>query len=319
MYFSSIERYRTAWRFSDILSQRRLIGGGLDITNKCNLRCSHCYWWRQKKNPDLSDDEMIAFMRKLKKQGFKIIYLLGGEPLLRPEVCAAAGRIFDFPMIFTNGTLGFPQVGHARYALSIDGPPEIHNRIRGAGIFEEVVKKLGESLSPVMIHVTVCRSNREYLREIIELFIRRPQVSGLYFCFFCPSSGSGGNKEFIPLEERDRVIDEITAYRNEYGSKILMTERIGHYLKTDGGFSCWNSHSRCITRDLFKFYSADGSYKYSCAYGKEADCGGCGCSQVPIMHAMLDKDRETMKMAYRDYWGLSVWHDKLLDIAVRWL
>ena len=59
-------------------------------------------------------------MKDLRRDGLRIIYLLGGEPLLRPKICAEAGKIFDFTLIFTNGTLGYPSVNNAMYALSID-------------------------------------------------------------------------------------------------------------------------------------------------------------------------------------------------------
>ncbi len=180
----TLSRYHTAWNFSKYIREETLIGGGLDITNHCNLRCTHCYWWRQKKNPDMNDKQIVDFMKKLRRKGFKVIYLLGGEPLLRPEICAKAGEIFDFTMIFTNGTLGYPPVNNALYSLSIDGPEHIHDKLRGKGIFKKVTDILDGQSRKVMIHITVCQSNRYHLRETIEAFIHRKNVRGFYFCFF---------------------------------------------------------------------------------------------------------------------------------------
>jgi MoaA/NifB/PqqE/SkfB family radical SAM enzyme len=257
-------------------------------------------------------------MKRLRRKGFKIIYLLGGEPLLRPNICAEAGRIFDFVMIFTNGTLGYPPVNNALYSLSIDGPERIHDGLRGKGIFKKVTDILDQQSTKVMIHITVCQSNRYHLKETIESFIYRKNVRGIYFCFYCPSvSPKEANQEFIPLKERDAVVDEIIGCRREYGDKILLTERVGYYLKTGGGLSHWNSLEKCITKKLFEFYAADGEYKYHCAYGAEAECKGCGCSQVPLMHAMKDGDFETRKMAYRNYWGLYSYNDAILDYMLK--
>jgi MoaA/NifB/PqqE/SkfB family radical SAM enzyme len=317
-WWHTLRRYRTAWNFSKYLANETLIGGGLDVTNRCNLRCNHCYWWRQQKRPDLDDERMVELMKRLRRKGFKVIYLLGGEPLLRPNICAEAGRIFDFVMIFTNGTLGYPPVNNALYSVSIDGPERIHDSLRGKGIFKKVTDILEQQSQKVMVHITVCQSNRFHLRETIEAFIYRKNVRGIYFCFYCPSSSPGDdNREFIPLKERDAVVDEIVGYRRQYGEKIFLTERVGYYLKTNGGLSCWNSLEKCITRKLFEFYAADGQYKYHCAYGAEADCKGCGCSQVPLMHAMKDGDLDTRKMAYRDYWGLYSYNDAVLDYMLR--
>lgn len=309
----TLRRYHTVWNFPKYLEEETFFGGGLDITNRCNLRCSHCYWWRQKKTPELDDQQMIAFMKSLRNKGLKIIYLLGGEPLLRPEVCAEAGRIFDFTMIFTNGTLGYPPVNNALYSLSIDGPERVHDKLRGKGIFRKVADILDRQSTKVMIHLTVCQSNRNHLQETIENFIYRKNVRGIYFCFYCPASAPGeDNKEKISLKDRDAVIDEIVGYRRTYGEKIFFTERVGHYLKTNGGVKCWNSLKKCVTKKLFEFYAADGQYKYHCAYGAEADCEHCGCSQVPLMHAMKDGDFETCIMSYRDYWDMP-YHDNFIS------
>ncbi len=300
-------RYLTAWKFPKHIEREVLVGGGLDVTNRCNLRCTHCYWWRQEHRPDLPDDEMIKFMKRLRTKGVRVIYLLGGEPLLRERICWEAGRIFDFTKIFTNGTLGYPDVNEALYSLSIDGPEEIHDRLRGKGIFKKVIDILDRQDKQIMIHITVCQSNRYHLRKTIEEFIRRPNVGGIYFCFYCPTVGMNpkDNQEFIPLKERDTVVDELVEYRREFGERIFMTERVGYYLKTTGGLSAWNSLEKCVTKRLFEFYAADGKYKYHCAYGKEADCRGCGCSQVPLMHAMKDEDPDTNRMVYLHYWRLN--------------
>jgi MoaA/NifB/PqqE/SkfB family radical SAM enzyme len=317
MDMQTIGRFKTAWNFFNYLDDGTFFGGGLDITNNCNLHCTHCYWGRQQKNPELNDEKMIEAMKGLRRDGLRIIYLLGGEPLLRPKICAEAGKIFDFTMIFTNGTLGYPPVNNAMYALSIDGPERIHDSIRGKGIFQKVTEILDKQKTKVMIHVTVCKSNKDHLKEIVKNFVHRKNVRGIYFCFFCPSVKQEGNKEKITLKERDLVIDEIVNFRKEYGNKIFFTERVGHYMKSDGGVERWNSIEKCITKRVFKFYAADGKYKYHCAYGEEAECTHCGCSQVPLMHALRDRDSETCLMVYRDYWGLPYHNDPIFNSLIK--
>jgi Fe-coproporphyrin III synthase len=312
-----MDRFKTAWNFFSFLDEETFFGGGLDITNRCNLHCTHCYWGRQKKNPELDDEQLIDFMKSLRREGLRIIYLLGGEPLLRPRICAEAGKIFDFTLIFTNGTLGYPPVNNALYALSIDGPEEIHDSIRGKGTFRKVTEILDGQSTKVMIHVTVCRSNKDYLREIVENFVHRKNVRGIYFCFFCPSVKQEGNKEKITLKERDAIIDDIVNFRKEYGNKIFFTKRVGYYMKSEGGVEQWNSLEKCITKKVFKFYAANGQYKYHCAYGAEAECKHCGCSQVPLMHALKDRDSETCMMVYRDYWGLPYHNDPIFNSLIK--
>jgi len=261
---------------------------------------------------------MVDFMKSLRKDGLRVIYLLGGEPLLRPKVCAEAGKIFDFILIFTNGTFGYPPVNNAIYALSIDGPERIHDSIRGKGIFKKVTKILDEQSTKVMIHITICQSNKNHLKETVESFIHRKNVKGIYFCFYCPSvNPNDDNEEKITLEERDKIIDELIRFRKEYGNKIFFTERVGYYMKSDGGVGCWNSLEKCITKKIFKFYAADGKYKYHCAYGAEAECKNCGCSQVPLIHALRDRDFDTCLMVYRDYWGVPYHNNFLFNFLLK--
>ena len=62
--------------------------GSADITNACNLKCSHCYWWKNwKPSNELSPGQWRMIVReKFKKARVFRVALTGGEPLLRPEV-----------------------------------------------------------------------------------------------------------------------------------------------------------------------------------------------------------------------------------------
>jgi len=87
-----IERFKFAWNFFNYLDDETFFGGGLDITNRCNLHCTHCYWWRQEKNPDLNDEQMIDVMKGLRRDGLRIIYLLGEKPFLKPKKSAEPAK-----------------------------------------------------------------------------------------------------------------------------------------------------------------------------------------------------------------------------------
>jgi MoaA/NifB/PqqE/SkfB family radical SAM enzyme len=79
----------------------------LQVTNRCNMRCSFCDFWP---NPaprgeelTLADFERVA--RELAEIGCFLVSIEGGEPLVRPDlegiVRAFAAR--HIPMLFTNG------------------------------------------------------------------------------------------------------------------------------------------------------------------------------------------------------------------------
>ena len=118
---------------AQLLLTRRPTSVAVDITHKCNLKCLHCYWWKQEHPPELEDSQMIAFLKKLRAGGLRAAILYGGEPTLRPEICRAAARIFDTTLAFTNGVNGFPELENGQWILSLDGPEIENDRIREKG------------------------------------------------------------------------------------------------------------------------------------------------------------------------------------------
>ena len=87
----------------------------LELTERCNLTCSHCYAHSGPEEGALMDP---ATARRLLTEaagiGFERVQLTGGEPLLWPgiEQLAAAGFELGIPQmeIFTNGKLLSPQL-----------------------------------------------------------------------------------------------------------------------------------------------------------------------------------------------------------------
>ena len=78
-------------------------------TNKCNLKCSHCYQDAgPAKEEELTTEEGKRLIDQIAKAGFKVMIFSGGEPLLRPDiyelVAHAASRGLR-PVFGTNGML----------------------------------------------------------------------------------------------------------------------------------------------------------------------------------------------------------------------
>src|SRR5215207_10205549 len=116
------------------------IYGSVDVNNVCNLHCSHCYWWLNRKNDekDLSiEDWKKIINEKFKKQHIFVVTLVGGEPLLRPDII----KLFCDEMprrvcVVTNGTFPLKRFeGLYFYWVSLDGTEEIHDSIRGQGSY----------------------------------------------------------------------------------------------------------------------------------------------------------------------------------------
>ncbi len=159
-----------------------------NMTNRCNLRCKHCYIEaedRQYKD-ELSTEEAKALIQDLAAMKAPVLLFSGGEPLLRKdifelgELAAASGLR---PVISSNGTLiddevarkikkaGFQYVG-----ISIDGAPATHDEFRNhQGAFTEAINGIKACLRNGVktgIRFTVNKYNQADLPEIFDIIER---------------------------------------------------------------------------------------------------------------------------------------------------
>jgi len=117
------------------------------VTYRCNLRCEMCFIWKKKKGPpELSAREIDLFFKK--SNDFSWVGLTGGEVFLREDLVDIVSSIIKncknlcvlhFPTngYFTDKILGdirtIVDLGPRRLyvTISVDGPPHIHDKIRG--------------------------------------------------------------------------------------------------------------------------------------------------------------------------------------------
>lgn len=126
----------------------------LCLTYLCNLRCGFCRIWERRPSGEMDAHEWRLVLSKAPR--FLWIDLTGGEPLLHPEFdeIMAAVIAIHRPLVVhfpTNGS--FPgriaasaeRVRGSRLVVtvSIDGPPELHDRMRGTpGSFAKAAESL---------------------------------------------------------------------------------------------------------------------------------------------------------------------------------
>lgn len=82
----------------------------IEVTQRCNLYCRHCYEGSSP-NMEISDITMQDYetvIKSLHSIGVKRIQLVGGEPLIHPQIAKMikiAKNTFEFVEVYTNGTL----------------------------------------------------------------------------------------------------------------------------------------------------------------------------------------------------------------------
>lgn len=112
----------------------------LHPTRQCNLACLHCYSESGPQQKTAIDfDTLQRALPLLKAEGYNLISISGGEPLmytpLLPLVDQAHSNGFRVTMI-TNGLFKTNRISEVAsrldgIAISVDGPPGAHNRLRG--------------------------------------------------------------------------------------------------------------------------------------------------------------------------------------------
>lgn len=120
----------------------------LQITNRCNLFCKHCYI--DDKDPaELSIDEITAILKEFEEmQGLRVI-ITGGEPLLHTkfkELNNILPRFSVRKLLFSNGLLLnraiIEELNFEEIQISIDGLEDSHDSIRGKGTFKRAMDSI---------------------------------------------------------------------------------------------------------------------------------------------------------------------------------
>lgn len=156
----------------------------INVTNRCNLRCTHCY--NDPRGKQATAEQLVEALRggvPVLGPGASLI-ILGGEPLLdlpRLETLVrGAAEIFDLPpMVSTNGTL--IDAGVARrladlgvdMQVSLDGTDAASNDpVRGDGSYDRAVagvRHLRDAGVPVTLSMVYGHDNLEQMEAYCDL------------------------------------------------------------------------------------------------------------------------------------------------------
>jgi len=186
------------------------------LTERCNLRCTHCYQ-TETRSGELSLDEITSVIDEVDEmiaawsESYAIDFspsfnVTGGEPFLRADLfdilSVIGSRGFGIYLL-TNGTLitgekagRLSELQIKGVQVSIEGPEEIHDAIRGAGSFRQSIEGvkvlLGHGLA-VTLNATLSEINADRFADIIG-FASSLGVQRLGFSRLVPS---GRGRELI--------------------------------------------------------------------------------------------------------------------------
>jgi len=117
----------------------------LQITDRCNLQCRHCYIG-EGYHQDLSKKQIQRVLEEFEEiQGLRLL-ISGGEPLLHPHFWEINDILRNHSfrsILLSNGTLITKEVAKKlrihEVQVSLDGMKEGHESLRGKGTFEKTM------------------------------------------------------------------------------------------------------------------------------------------------------------------------------------
>ena len=185
-----LEKLNTSRKFLQavVFKKRSPLSISWNITYRCNLKCGYCGAW-EKKVKELSTKKVFAIIDEFINMGTKFIKFSGGEPLLREDL----GQIIDFckrkklyVLLNSNGTLVKKEQeklkGVKEIQLSLDGPPQINDAIRGRGVHDKVieaVKICKDRNISVILSTVISKYNISHIPYILD--IAKEYKIGVYF------------------------------------------------------------------------------------------------------------------------------------------
>ena len=194
------------------------------ITDQCNYACAYCNP-AQKQSREVSTEEAFSLLDDLALLGTRKISFTGGEPFLRQDLGAIihyCGKKGIVTSINSNGSLVPARIDEVRgisvLNLSLDGPQDIHDFIRGKGSFVDVMKAADAAKSrgiKAAFSVTLSKLNLGCLAFFLKTARDRQS-----FVYFQPGEANalrgGGLNPYVHPEDKYRIfIKEVLAAKKD--------------------------------------------------------------------------------------------------------
>lgn len=175
----------------------------VSIINSCNLRCQGCWVDVTAKQSRISLDAMNKLINEAKTMGNAFFGIVGGEPLLHPELLSMLAQNPDcYFQVFTNGHLLTDEIaqemrrlGNVTPLVSVEGNEIISDQRRGgSGVWNKTMQGLQNCVRHRLltgVATSVCQSNiddlltEEWLDRLIEL--------GVFYAWFYDYHPMGPN------------------------------------------------------------------------------------------------------------------------------
>jgi len=227
----------------------------------------------------MDTETMLAKIAEIQKRyTIETMLWMGGEPLLRPDVLVEGAKFFKQNTITTNATLDLIDLPDSLYVVSIDGPPELNDAVRGKGSFKRVMHTLSRVPDRFQSTVTgqcvVNRLNERCLEETVDV-LRASRIETMTFSFYTPSKDDNSDLAWQTLEQRDKAVRETLRLKAKYPEFIRNKTRALELSLSENAESVTDN---CLSKKLILPLYLDKTDFVTpfCCYGNDVNCDLCG-------------------------------------------
>lgn len=213
----------------------------IELTNRCNLRCGHCFEERHAGTGDLPLAILEKVLLEGRSCGIDEVSFTGGEPTIHHQFNEIIRRVCEAGYSFgfvTNGT-NFPRVyllllKHSdRFkgvTFSLDGArEETHDRLRGKGSYRRVMQATSTCAFkdiPFTLNMVLTAENRQEIGEMVWLAERLGSRAVRFgHLMFTPETAMRG----LDLSPRERLEVEAEIWRLKESVPILVAMAPGYF------------------------------------------------------------------------------------------
>ncbi len=277
-----------------------------DCTRRCNLNCEHCGAKKEKYATELNTQQVKTLIENLADYGTKYFVVTGGEPLMRKDLF----EIFAFAKtkglktgLATNGF--FIDAKNSKIIakifdsvqISLDGPQEIHNKIRGnKKAFQKAAGSINllkkSNCRQITVSSVVTSSNIKGLTDLGKI-VESLGVDIWKISSVMPIGNAGKNKNLY-LSQKDFLKLLGFVKNNKERLKIELGENLGFL----------GEYDKKVRREVF-----------FCPVGFLTCCVGVngnvrGCPEQPDNHYF--REGNILKKDFRKIWqeGFRKYRDK---------
>lgn len=166
----------------------------ISLTDRCNLQCSGCWVTSTGTGRTLSGNDLDGLIGEWKRKGSFFFGLLGGEPLLSPELLPVLRRHPDcYFQLFTNGLLldesfarELRRLGNVTPLISIEGLEDESDRRRGGDhVYAGSVRALEACTRAGLITGVACSICATNFTELVnESFVQEVLRRGAHYLWY---------------------------------------------------------------------------------------------------------------------------------------